>query len=76
MRYNLLYFGMMLHNFFFSQIDALSEVVSAVKGRGVEVYMDGGVRSGSDVLKALGLGARAVLIGKPILWGLACDVSS
>ena len=38
--------------------------------------MDGGVRSGTDVLKALGLGARAVLIGRPALWGLACDVSN
>eukprot|EP00057_Strongylocentrotus_purpuratus_P034406 XP_795057.2 PREDICTED: hydroxyacid oxidase 1 [Strongylocentrotus purpuratus] len=54
-------------------IDVLAEVVSAVKGRGVEVYMDGGVRSGTDALKALGLGARAVLIGRPALWGLACD---
>ena len=51
------------------QIDALSEVVSAVEGR-VEVYMDGGVRQGTDVLKALALGARAVFIGRPILWGL------
>lgn len=50
--------------------------MSAVKGRGVEVYMDGGVRSGTDALKALGLGARAVLIGRPALWGLACDVST
>ncbi|XP_041456463.1 hydroxyacid oxidase 1-like [Lytechinus variegatus] len=54
-------------------LDVLPEVVSAVKGRGVEVYMDGGIRSGTDVLKALGLGARAVLIGRPALWGLACD---
>nr|XP_054765589.1 2-Hydroxyacid oxidase 2-like [Lytechinus pictus] len=59
-----------------SPIDALTEVVSAVKGRGVEVYMDGGVMSGADVLKALGLGARAVLIGKPVLWALACEGSS
>ncbi|XP_071496860.1 2-Hydroxyacid oxidase 1-like [Diadema antillarum] len=54
-------------------IDVLSEVVSAVKGQGLEVYLDGGVRSGTDVLKALALGARAVFIGKPVLWGLACD---
>nr|XP_054767638.1 2-Hydroxyacid oxidase 1-like [Lytechinus pictus] len=54
-------------------LDVLPEVVSAVKGRGVEVYMDGGIRSGTDVLKALGLGARVVLIGRPALWGLACD---
>jgi 4-hydroxymandelate oxidase len=36
-----------------------------------EIYVDGGVRRGSDVLKAIGLGARAVLIGRPILWGLS-----
>ena len=36
-----------------------------------EVYLDGGVRRGTDVLKALALGARAVLIGRPYLWGLA-----
>lgn len=41
----------------------------------MEVYLDGGVRSGNDVFKALGRGARAVFIGRPILWGLACGVS-
>ena len=51
-------------------ITALPEVVEAVAGR-VEVYLDGGVRRGTDVLKALALGARAVLLGRPILWGLA-----
>ncbi|HET9251152.1 MAG TPA: alpha-hydroxy acid oxidase [Candidatus Eisenbacteria bacterium] len=49
---------------------ALPHVVEAVAGR-VEVLMDGGVRRGTDVLKALGLGARAVLVGRPVLWGLA-----
>lgn len=53
-------------------IDALPEVVEAVDGR-CEVYMDGGVRRGTDVLKALALGARAVLLGRPVLWGLAVD---
>ena len=53
-------------------LDALPEVVDAVEGR-VEVLMDGGVRRGTDVLKALALGARAVLIGRPYLWGLVCD---
>jgi len=52
--------------------DALEEVVQAAAGR-VEVYVDGGVRRGTDVLKALALGARAVLIGRPYLWGLAGD---
>ena len=36
-----------------------------------EVYLDGGVRRGTDVLKALALGARAVFVGRPALWGLA-----
>ena len=48
--------------------------MEAVKGSGVEVYMDGGVRTGTDVFKALGRGARAVFVGRPILWGLACEV--
>lgn len=51
-------------------IDALDQVVDAVAGR-CEVLMDGGIRWGSDVLKALAFGARAVLVGRPLLWGLA-----
>jgi 4-hydroxymandelate oxidase len=50
--------------------DVLGAVVDAVRGR-VEVLVDGGVRRGADVLRALALGARAVLVGRPILWGLA-----
>ena len=38
-----------------------------------EVYLDGGIRRGTDVFKALALGARAVLIGRPIFWGLAVE---
>ena len=53
-----------------SGISALPEVVEAVDGK-CEVLMDGGVRRGTDVLKALALGARAVLIGRPYVWGLA-----
>jgi len=53
-------------------IEALPEIVEAVAGR-CEVYMDGGIRRGTDVIKALALGARAVLVGRPILWGLAVD---
>ena len=53
-------------------LDALPEVVEAVAGR-AEVYLDGGVRRGSDVLTALALGARAVFVGRPVLWGLAVD---
>jgi 4-hydroxymandelate oxidase len=50
--------------------DALGEVVEAVAGS-AEVYVDGGIRRGVDVVKALALGARAVLVGRPIAWGLA-----
>jgi 4-hydroxymandelate oxidase len=51
-------------------LDALPAIADAVGGE-VEVWMDGGVRSGTDVLKALALGARLVLVGRPIVWGLA-----
>ena len=53
-------------------IMALPEVVDAVAGR-AEVLVDGGIRRGTDVIKALALGARAVLVGRPVLWGLAVD---
>jgi 4-hydroxymandelate oxidase len=48
----------------------LAPIADAVHGR-IEVLVDGGVRRGTDVLRALALGARAVLVGRPILWGLA-----
>ena len=51
-------------------ITALPGVVEAAAGR-LEVLMDGGVRRGTDILKAVALGARAVLVGRPVLWGLA-----
>lgn len=51
-------------------IEALPEVVAAVGGK-LEVYLDGGIRRGSDVVKALALGATAVLIGRPYMYGLA-----
>ena len=47
-------------------------MVEAVEGR-TEVFVDGGIRRGTDVLKALALGARAVLVGRPYLWGLAAE---
>ena len=53
-------------------IDALPDVVAAVRGR-VEVLVDGGVRRGTDIIKAVALGARAVLLGRPILYGLALE---
>ena len=53
-----------------ASLDALPAVAEAVAGRG-ELLLDGGIRRGTDVLKALALGARAVLIGRPVYWGLA-----
>ena len=50
-------------------IEALPEVVQAVKGR-VPVLLDSGIRSGGDIVKALALGAKAVLVGRPIGWGV------
>jgi len=52
--------------------EVLPHVIDAVGDR-CEVYVDGGIRRGSDVLKALALGARAVLVGRPILWGLTVN---
>ena len=51
-------------------IEMLPAIVDAVAGR-ADVLLDSGVRRGTDVVKALALGARAVLIGRPVLWGLA-----
>lgn len=53
-----------------ASLDALPEIVDAVGGR-IEVLLDGGIRRGTDVLTALALGARAVLIGRAAAWGLA-----
>lgn len=55
-----------------ASLDALPEVVAAVDGQ-IPVVLDGGIRSGTDIFKGLALGARAVLIGRPVLWGLAHD---
>ncbi|XP_003215389.1 2-Hydroxyacid oxidase 1 isoform X1 [Anolis carolinensis] len=51
-------------------IEILPEIIEAVEGK-IEVFLDGGIRKGTDVLKALALGARAVFLGRPIIWGLA-----
>lgn len=53
-------------------IEVLPEIAEAVDGR-CEVLVDGGIRRGTDILKALALGAKAVMVGRPILWGLAMD---
>jgi isopentenyl diphosphate isomerase/L-lactate dehydrogenase-like FMN-dependent dehydrogenase len=53
-------------------IEALPEIVDAVRGR-LEVLLDGGIRRGADVVKAVALGAQAVLSGRAVLWGLAVD---
>lgn len=57
-----------------STIELLPDIVKAVNGR-CEIYLDGGVCRGTDAFKALALGARAVFIGRPVLWGLAHSVS-
>jgi 4-hydroxymandelate oxidase len=49
---------------------AIGEVAAALAGK-AEVYVDSGIRRGTDILKALALGARAVLIGRPIIWALS-----
>lgn len=49
--------------------------MDTVQGR-IEVYLDGGIRTGSDVLKALALGAKCVFIGRPAVWGLAYKVQT
>jgi len=54
-------------------LDCLLEVSAAVDGSSTELLLDGGVRSGADVLKALAAGARSVLIGRAPFWGLAAD---
>jgi len=53
-------------------IDVVPEVIDAVGGK-AEVFVDGGFRRGSDVIKAVALGAKAALIGRPYLYGLAVD---
>ncbi|XP_053202182.1 2-Hydroxyacid oxidase 1-like isoform X1 [Panonychus citri] len=58
-----------------TSIEVLPEIVRAV-GHKVEIYLDGGIRSGTDVLKALALGAKMVFIGRPAIWGLACGGES
>ena len=58
-----------------ASIRALPGVADAAGGQ-IEVLLDGGIRRGSDVVKALALGARAVMIGRAYLWGLAANGSA
>ena len=53
-------------------IEVLPEIVDKVAGR-IEILVDGGVRRGTDVIKAIALGSNGVLIGRPVLWGLSVD---
>ncbi|MBI3000247.1 MAG: alpha-hydroxy-acid oxidizing protein [Deltaproteobacteria bacterium] len=53
-------------------IEVLPEAVAAAKGK-MEILLDGGIRRGADIVKALALGAKAVFIGRPLFWGLAVD---
>jgi 4-hydroxymandelate oxidase len=53
-------------------VEVLAEAVTAARGK-LEILLDGGIRRGADVVKALALGARAVFIGRPLFWGLAVD---
>ncbi len=53
-------------------LEVLPEAVAAAKGK-MEIYLDGGIRRGADIVKALALGAKAVFIGRPLFWGLAVD---
>ena len=56
----------------FSAIETLPSIAESAEGK-LEIYFDSGIRRGLDVLRALALGARAVMIGRPVFWGLAVD---
>jgi 4-hydroxymandelate oxidase len=56
--------------------EALPEIAAALAGTGTEVYVDGGIRRAEHVLAALALGARAVFLGRPVLWALAAGGTS
>jgi len=55
-----------------SALTVLPEIVAAVAGK-IPIYMDGGIRRGTDIMKALALGAEAVMVGRPVAWGLAAE---
>jgi 4-hydroxymandelate oxidase len=55
-------------------IEVLPSIAEAIDNK-IEILVDGGIRRGTDIIKAIALGAKAVLIGRPVLWGLACSGS-
>jgi 4-hydroxymandelate oxidase len=55
-----------------STAEVLPQIAASIGGK-AEIYVDGGIRRGTDIVKALALGARAVLIGRPVIWGLATN---
>jgi 4-hydroxymandelate oxidase len=57
-------------------LDTLPEIVSAARSTTLDVIVDGGIRRGGDVVKSLALGAKIVMVGRPVLWGLAVDGES
>ena len=59
-----------------STADALPEIAAAMQGSGAEIYVDGGIRRAEHVLAALALGARAVFVGRPVLWALTAGGGS
>lgn len=56
-----------------STMEMLNEITKVLRGTTMEIYVDGGFTRGTDVFKALALGAKAVFLGRPVLWGLAAD---
>jgi isopentenyl diphosphate isomerase/L-lactate dehydrogenase-like FMN-dependent dehydrogenase len=56
-----------------STIEMLYPICRALKGSKMEIYVDGGFRRGTDIFKALAMGAKGIMLGRPVLWGLACD---
>ena len=65
-------YKLLIENF---QLTALSHIAPKLSSK-LEIYMDGGIQTGNDVFKALALGAKAVFVGRPVLWGLAVAVGS
>jgi len=54
-----------------ASVDMVPEVIQVLKGSGIEVYCDGGIRSGTDIFKCLALGVKCVFFGRPVLYSTA-----